>query len=253
MGKGNRKLFWLTLAFGLVLSGSTFAQQDEFEMGNKFYEDKDYSSAVRMYASALNQGYESASLYFNLGSAYFKSGDLGRATLYLMKAKRLDPSDEDITQNLEFARQFSRVQMEGVQLNPVYSFFESLVGPYRLALLAWLSSALFIMTMLLLTIRYGLAFRNAAVRIGFTICLTLLAISVGLTTFKYQHDYLIRRAVIIAEETPVMSGPSEQSEIELQGSPGLVVEILLERDDYYNVLFENKRRGWIRTHLVAEI
>lgn len=247
------KIIGWTLVFCLVLSGSLLAQRDEFEMGNRFYEDKDFTSAVRMYTSALNQGYESASLYFNLGSAYFKSGDLGRATLYLMKAKRLDPSDEDIIQNLEFARQFSSVQMEGVQLNPVYSFFESLVGPYRLALLAWISSAFFIMTMLLLTIRFGLAFRNTAIRISMTICLTLLAVSSGLTSFKYQHDYLIRRAVIIAEETPVMSGPSEQSEVELQGSPGLIIEILSQRDDYYNVLFENKRRGWVRTHLVAEI
>lgn len=253
MSKSCKRIIRLVLVLGLVLPSCLHAQRDEFDMGNKFYEDKDFSSAVRMYTSALNQGYESAPLYFNLGSAYFKSGDLGRATLFLMKARRLDPSDEDIIQNLEFARQFSRVQMEGVQLNPVYSFFESVVDPYRLASLAWLSSALFIMTMLLLIIRLGLAFRNAVIRIGLTICLTILVVSSALTSFKYHHDHIIRRAVIVAEETPVMSGPSEQSEIELQGSPGLVVEILSERDDYYNVLFENKRRGWIRTHLVAEI
>jgi uncharacterized protein YgiM (DUF1202 family) len=59
--------------------------------------------------------------------------------------------------------------------------------------------------------------------------------------------------VLIAEDCPVTTGPSEQSDVELEGAPGLVVEVLDESGDYYNVLFENKRRGWIRKELVAVI
>jgi hypothetical protein len=59
--------------------------------------------------------------------------------------------------------------------------------------------------------------------------------------------------VIVAEEAPVTTGPSPQSDLELQGAPGLIVEIVGETPDYYNVLFENKRRGWLKKDLVAEI
>ena len=103
--------------------GTLFAQSDEFAMANKFYESKDYDSAIRLYESVLKQGTESAALRFNLGNAYFKKGDLGRSVLNYLRAKRLDPTDEDIRHNLEFARQFSQVQMVGVELNPVNSFF----------------------------------------------------------------------------------------------------------------------------------
>ncbi len=226
---------------------------EEFAQANKSYEAKEFDKAIQAYRSVLSQGVESASLYYNLGNAYFKKGDLGHAILYYLKAKRLDPSDEDIAHNLAFAKQFSRVQMEGVQLNPISSFLVSLIDPYRLETLAWISSGCFVLLFLFLIARFGLGLRTAGVRLAAVLTLVLLVVSVSLTTFKYRHEFLTRRAVIIAEEAPVLTGPTEQSDVELQGAPGLIVEILAETPEYYNVLFENKRRGWIQRDLVAEV
>lgn len=226
---------------------------EEFAQANKFYEEKEFDKAIQAYEIVLKQGVESASLYYNLGNAYFKKGDLGHAILYYMRAKQLDPSDEDITHNLAFAKQFSRVQMEGVELNPISTFMVSLVDPYRLETLAWVSSGCFILLFLFLIFRFGLGISISGVRIGAVLTLILLVVSVSLTTFKYRHDFLTRRGVIVAEEAPVKTGPSEQSDIELQGASGLIVEILAETPEYYNVLFENKRRGWIKKDLIAEI
>lgn len=245
----------IIILLALLAPGAARAAEtpEEFQMANKFYEDKDYASAIRLYESVVNQGFESSAIYFNLGNAYFKSGDLGYATLYYMKAKRLSPGDEDIRQNLEFARQFARVQMEGVELNPINTLFSSLVGQYRLSFLAWVSSAFFVLLMLLLIVRWGLGLVNPGIRAGLILALILVVVSSGLTAFKYRQDYLTRRAVIVAEESPVLTGPSEQSDVELDGAPGLIVEILEESGNYYSVLFENKRRGWIKKELVAEI
>ncbi len=226
---------------------------DDFVVANKSYQDKDFAAAIEMYEGIEAKGLESAALYFNLGNAYFKSGDLGHAVLYYMRAQRLDPGDDDIRHNLEFARGFTSVQMEGVRLNPVQSFFDALVAPYRLSLLAWVSSGFFVLLLLLMILRWSAGITRAAVRTGLMTALILVVISSGLTTFKYRTDYLSRRAVIVVQESPVQTGPSEQSDVELQGAPGLVVEILAESDDYYNVLFENKRRGWINKRFVAEI
>ncbi len=249
------KMIIIALSIGLLITASVAASgaTDEFQMANKFYQEKDYDSAIRLYESILNQQTESASLYFNLGNAYFKRGDLGHAILNYMRARRLAPGDEDIRHNLEFARQFSRVKMEGVELNPIRIFVASIAGPYRLDTLAWITSVIFVLFMLALIFRYGLGVSNLAVRSSIIATLLLLVISLSLTTFKYRDDFLTRRAVLIAEESPVRTGPNEQSDIELEGAPGLIVEILVESGDYYDVLFENKRRGWIRKDLVAEI
>lgn len=229
------------------------AQEDDFDKANKYYEDKDYDSAVRMYESILDKNVESAALYYNLGNAYFKKGDLGHAILNYMKAKRLDPSDEAIRHNLDFARQFSRVRMEGVTLNPIDSFLGSVVDPYRLNTLAWISSILFILFFVFLILRYGLGMWSTATKAGAIVSLVLLLTVAGLTTFKYRTEYLTERAVIVADDSPVYTGPSDQSDKELEGAPGLVVKIIDQSGDYYNVLFENMRRGWIKKDLVAII
>ena len=243
----------VTLVCFLTAVTTSYGQTSEFEMASRFYQDKDYESAIRLYLSILDRDVESANIHFNLGNSYFKSGDLGHAVLNYHKARRLAPGDKDIRDNLEFARQFSRVQMEGVTLNPINTFFSDLVGPYRLDTLAWISSFLFVLLLLFLSFRFGFGVVTARNRGILVFIATLLVISIGLTTFKYRSDYLTRRAVIIAEECTVRTGPSKQSDVELEGAPGLVVEILSEKSDFYQVLFENKRRGWVEKDLLSEI
>lgn len=250
----SRILVYLGLLFLLGAAVGTAQEwREEFEQGNKFYEEKDFESAIRMYKAVLDQGVESAEVHFNIGNAYFKAGDLGRAVVSYLRAARLDPADDDIKANLEFARQFSSVQMEGVRLNPIDAFMESLVGPFRLNLLAWISTALFLLSLMLIALRWGFSLFSGWIRPLLVVSLVLMVFAAGLTTYKYRHDYLTRRAVLIAEESPVYTGPSENSDLELQGAPGLVVEILDESGSYYEVLFENKRRGWISKDLVAVV
>jgi len=229
----------------IMIAPSIFGQDKRWTDAAKAYENKQYDQAIALYEGILKDGVESAPLYFNLGDAYFKNGDLGRAVLNFYRARRLDPSDPDINHNLEFAQKFSSVQMEGVELNPVGTFLTGIVDSYRLNTMAWISSLFFIVTLALLALRFGLGYRNSAIRSGLTVALILLVITAGLTSYKYRVDYLVKRAVIVADDAKVRSGPTDQSDLELTGAPGLIVEVLSENSGYYNVLFENKRRGWI--------
>jgi len=237
----------------LICTAVTFGQDDFFQTGIKYYQEGNFDDAIKMFSKIEKSGIESAALYYNLGNAYFKSGDLGRAVLYYYRAKRLEPGDADIISNLEFASHFSKVQMVGVQLNPIEAFLKETVGSYQLGGLGWLFSLFFVSFIILLIMRFGLQYNFTGIDavIVSVLCLTIFA--AGLTTFKYRVDYLDRRAVILAPDAPVYSGPSSNTELELRGAPGLVVEVLKESGDYYNVLLENKRRGWIKRDLVAEI
>lgn len=244
-------LFLLLLAVAAGVCAQDVAT--DFQRANGFYEQRDFQAAIQVYESIVNRHVESPQLYYNLGNAYFKEGDVGRAVLNYLRARRLDPADEDIRHNLDFAQQFSRVRMEGVQLNPVNSFLENLVAPYRLNTLAWFSTALFALFCVTLAVRFGLGLGSTMVRISMIGALVLVLAAAGLTTFKYRTEYLTRRVVIIAEESPVQNGPNPNAGIEFQGAPGLVAEVLAESGDYVSVLFENKRRGWIRRDLIAEV
>ncbi|MEW6050581.1 MAG: tetratricopeptide repeat protein [Candidatus Zixiibacteriota bacterium] len=251
----RRCLLICSVLFLSFLSATLVAASldDDFRLGNNAYENKLYDDAIASYSRVLAGGLESSNLYFNLGNAYFKKGDLGHAIVNYLKASRLSPGDEDIKSNLAFARKFTSVQMEGVQLNPVRGLLTSIVDRFRLSTLAWLSSLLFLSFISLLIIRFGIGIIDDRIRPLAIVALSLFVLASALTTFKYRSEFQTRHAVIVAQECPVRTGPTDQSDLELQGAPGLVVEIVSESNDYYNVVFENMRRGWIKKSLVAEV
>lgn len=242
----------ISVALALFVIASASAQAgvaEDFSKANQYYSAKAYDSALTVYQSIERTGVESAELNFNIGNCYFKSGDIGRAVVCYLRAKRLSPADDDIKANLAFARGFTRIQMEGVQLNPVYSLIEGILDPIGLDTLAWVSSVCFILFVLLLIARFGLTWGNIS-RGVIVSALVILLVSSFATTFKYRHDYLVQRAVVINEDCPVLSGPTPQAQTELHGAPGLVVEVIGSSGSYYNVQFENKRRGWISKDLL---
>ncbi len=235
---------------------SAFASQsaiEDFEKGNSLYKEKKYEQAIQSYMKVIESGFESDAIYFNLGNGYFKNGDLGHAILYYLKAKRLMPSNENIDHNLNFAQQFTSVQMEGIELNPVGALLDNFVASYTLNLLGWVSSFMFILFITMLILKYGLVMINPVLNVLTILSLSVFIVVASLTTYKYQAEYVIRRAVIISEESTILTGPSEQSDREFEGSPGLVVEILSESGEYVNVIFSNKRRGWIAKNALEEI
>lgn len=247
-------LILVGVAFFIGWASPTFASPaDDFAKGNQFFQNKQYQQAIDSYRLVLSAGQESANLYFNLGNAYFKKGDLGYAILYYLKARRLAPGDDDIRSNLDFAKRMTSVQLEGVALNPVNTLLKSLVAPYQLRTMAWYSSLFFVLFVLLLIIRFGLGRMFSWLKPATVVVVVLLVAVAFLTTFKYREEFLTRTAVIVAAQSEVRTGPTDQSDIELHGEQGLVVEILSESNDYYNVLFENQRRGWIKRDLVAEV
>lgn len=66
------------------------------------YAHSDYDLTVKLYREVIDSVGPSASLLFNLGNAYYKSGNEGEARLCLERAKRLDPSDATISQNIDY-------------------------------------------------------------------------------------------------------------------------------------------------------
>ena len=80
------------IIFLSLLPVSLFAQPETFlEQGNHFYQKQQYDKAIESYSKVLNEGYESAELYFNLGNAYYRKGSLGYAILNFERALKLSP------------------------------------------------------------------------------------------------------------------------------------------------------------------
>jgi len=251
---GKRIIISTVLLMLIFAAGANAADVDSLlsEAGQQF-ENKDYDSALAIYTGIIDLGYESAALHFNIGNCYFKKGELGYAILYYLRAKRLNPNDDDINANLEFARQFMPTRMEGLEINPVSQFFGMLTSPFTLEKLAWISSILFIILLLLVCGMIYFQINGLGAKLIVYMMLALFIVSAGLTTWKYRNEYMTKKGVIVADEARVYSAPSADGDLEFVGGFGVTFEVGRSVNDYYLVIFENKRKGWIKKELVEII
>src|SRR4051794_11208671 len=81
---------------------ATFAKANaEFAAGN-------FAGAISGYESLVKQHQWNASLFYDLGNAYFRTGDLGRAILNYERALALDPAQPEARANLQLVRDQAR-------------------------------------------------------------------------------------------------------------------------------------------------
>jgi len=91
----------LALAAGAARADLT---DDVWKRGNDAYLHGDYAAAVAAYEQLDRQQVVSAELVFNLGDAYYRQGQLGRAIWCWERALALDPDHDDARYNLAQAR-----------------------------------------------------------------------------------------------------------------------------------------------------
>jgi len=96
-------------------------------------------------------------------------------------------------------------------------------------------------------------YSGSILRIAIYTLTVVFFISAGLATYKYRNEFLKESGVIVDNEAKVYSSPSDDSEVEFTGAFGWIMEITKKTGDYYLVIFENKRKGWINKASVGII
>jgi tetratricopeptide (TPR) repeat protein len=91
------KYFYL-LFFSMPIFASSY-----LESGIIAYDQGDYSKAISEFEAAIKDN-KSGDLYYNLGNAYYRNSELGKAMAAFLEARRLLPRDPDIRTNLDFAK-----------------------------------------------------------------------------------------------------------------------------------------------------
>jgi TPR repeat len=184
-------------------------------------------------------------LYQNLGNAYFESGDLGHAIVNYLRAQRLDPTDSDIRDNLEFARGFVTIQLEGVEMNPLSEFFAGVTGGASIGFWGWLTTSALLIFCVFIIYYIVTGQRTGMLRFGIITFAALFVVLASLTTFKYRQEFGADRAVVTLPESPVTDRPSKDAKVEFKAAAGLEVVIRESSGDFALALFANKRQGWI--------
>jgi tetratricopeptide (TPR) repeat protein len=89
----------------LPLGVSAETPQDLFKAGNALYAEGKFVEAAQKFQAADDQGLRHWVLEYNLGNAYYRAGQLGRAIAHYERAFRMNSGQGDIIYNLNLATQ----------------------------------------------------------------------------------------------------------------------------------------------------
>ena len=245
--------FMLLLMFSLSLNAS--GNDNLLTEANKAYQAEKYEESIDLYESILVNGEHSASLYYNLGNAFYRQNQLGKAILNYEKAKLYAPHNEDIEHNLLIAknRTFDNiVSVEPFFLSVWWKSIYQLLSPTLwaiLGILALLASVAGIGVWLLLADRkqkqkgfYG--------AIGATV-LGIIFLLLGNSYHSARIDS--KTAILTAKQTDFKDGADELSNTISTLHEGVKVQLIENINDWQKVRLENGEVGWLQIGVFEKI
>lgn len=245
----------LFLINGLVLAQNATGPAEAMLAANQQYEAGEFQAAAEAYEAIIAAGVRESSVYYNLGNAYFKQGDLGRAILSYRRAHALNPRDPDIVANLRIARAQTVDQIEAATAGSIANFVQvaedwlTLHEAGILALVLWLLIGLFALLAVLKP-----RWRRWT---GVVMAVLALFLVIGLLSMASRY-YRIQRyppAVVVAEQVNVTSGPgnADQYLLEFTLHSGTEVLVLESRPDWRRVSLPGDLQGWVAAEAIEPV
>ena len=228
------------IALLVALSTSALAQgSDAFSRANEEYNAGRYREAIELYEQAIASGQTTAALFYNLGNAWFRADDLGRAILNYERALALEPQHPEAEANLRLARDKARAL--DLQANwwdrlttRASAAHYSIAGAISFWVAAFAVAALI------------LARRRSAKLVGtIVLAVTILAVTSGalyaLETGKRGRAV----AIVVAPKIEARLATADSASSVLALPAGSKIKILSRRGDWIYAALPNDLRGWI--------
>jgi Tetratricopeptide repeat/Bacterial SH3 domain len=215
--------------------------------GDSAYKNGNYEEAIQVYNRILAAGYESGSLYYNLGNAYYKSGRLAESILYYKRAIRLMPQDKDVHYNLELAKSKTVDRIEAKPRLAVWNLLDSMrdfSSPRTTAIVALiLASFAAIMFSIAMLIRNSLIKRIG--RITSLVSAILFVAVLALVLLRVADDNGDPAGIVMVEKVTVHSAPDPTTMEVFSLHSGTHVTILKELDSWSEIRLDDGRQGWV--------
>ena len=244
-------LLLLALPAGSVRAADNAYADSLWTAGVTAYQDGRWTDALAAFEALTATGTESAQLYYNLGNAAYKAGEIPQAILNYERALKVDPSFDDARVNLEFVN--TRIQ-DKIDVIPEF-FLKAWVRKLCYALgsnaWAWLSLLLFAGALSLLLL-FLLGRTASARRTGFfgaIVAALLFAGALGFALWQHRHYVRADSAIVMRPVSSVKSSPSAgtSSKDLFVLHEGTKVGVLDVVGDWCNISLSDGRQGWIPT------
>jgi len=190
-----------------------FAQTGSLKKAGDYYAQKNYEAAIQEYEMIRQKQGVSAELYYNLGNAYYRSGQTGKSILNYNRALMLAPNYSDAQFNLRIAQ---RKIVDNVDATSSFflvewaSDFGNLLTSNGWAITAAILFAIAMCTLLLFVFNRKIILRKLFFNMA-VVCLIISLISV-IYAFKQSNrienssDGIIMAGSVTAKDSPSLTG-----------------------------------------------
>jgi len=220
-----------------------------FRRGNDAYFHGRYQESVEAYERVAALGVISADLFYNLGNAYLKAGQLGPAIYNYERALDIEPSQEDVRFNLAVARDAARKKGEdrltGAEAQP---FWMRVASQVTVNWASWLFLSLYAALFALLTVLHFMqpGFLRVGMWSGFAFLSLATAIAGALLGARLYLADRVEQAIVLPDVVQVKEGPDPNYQSVFGVHAGLRVRVTEKEQDWVRIRLANGLEGWMR-------
>lgn len=225
------------------------------------YMNDDFLTAASLYQTAIDSLGASADRYYNLGNAYYRAGLPGMAIVSYERALRLNPTDRDIIENLEFvnSRTVDRIEPQASFVGSAADRFASRMHPNTWA---WVGLSAFVIALAGVCIWFfasGVALR----KVGFFGAGLLLILCVFANVMAYRSARKAtagNQAVVVSPSVILSTTPrqpkdrSEEAMLLHEGTKLTILDSIASgKQTWFDVKVDDTHRAWISADAVEII
>jgi tetratricopeptide (TPR) repeat protein len=232
-------LCWAALFFTVV--SPSFAQSDaQFAKANQEYAAGHFKEAIDGYESIARDGEWSANLLYNLGNAYFHTGDFGRAILNYERALALDRHHPEAQANLRIARDEARaLEIAPSRSERLVQFASANQYAIAAAVAFWIG---------IFCLARGIFSRrgsSGAIRGGSILSWSVFVFAVLAICWIESGNKGRALAIVTENDVEARLATADNARSLLVLPPGSEIKILSKRGDWIYAALPNDLRGWI--------
>ena len=250
----KRFLFNVFIMICLSFHSDSFSQTSEFNQAIIAINAEKYNEGAQILQNIVDSAQvQSVELYYNLGFAYLKNGQLGQSILSLERAKLLDPKNEQVTQLLSTANEKVEVKITHIPNFILMELYESAAMSFSSNVWAFMQVFFFFLFLLLLYLRLFRNYESNHYSGALGIAFALMLICLVMTSKRRDMAIAKDTAIFMDHKGYIYSGADDRSEAVADISEGVKMYILDQIGNWYKVQLDDKDMGWIQKEKVAII
>lgn len=235
---------------GIVAQNTTL-----FNEGNELYRTEKYTDATTKYLELLNSGYESSELYFNLGNSYYKQHNTGLAIYYFEKALQLNPGNEDVKANLNYAQKSVVDSIDELPKTFTEKLQEEFFNKFTYntwAVIVVILSFIVAFVWIAFYYAFGSGLKRTYFSVGI-VATVMFLVSIIVTGVQYNQAKNIKQAIVTVNRVKVVNEPSLNASEAFVLHEGTKVKVLDGVYDWKKVKIANGAVGWLQLNTIKEL